>query len=66
VAPERLAPIKVEIERMANAAAGTSDRPAAAAPLPAPNQPAPANAQTAEQKSSGNPTLKRNPTPGVR
>jgi predicted Zn-dependent protease len=56
VAPERLAPVKVGIERLANAAA----------PLPAPNQPAPANAQTAEQKSSGNPTLKRNPTPGVR
>lgn len=66
VAPERLAAMKTEIERLANAAAGAAERPATQAPLPAPSQPAPASSQTSDQKSSGNPTLKRGPPPGVK
>jgi beta-barrel assembly-enhancing protease len=66
VAPERLTPIKLEIERLANAAAGAGQRPAADAPLPAANQPAPASAQKPEEKSTGTPTIKRSPSPSPR
>lgn len=66
VAPERLAAIKTDIERLANAAAGAAQRPATSAPVPAPAQPAPTTAQKPEEKSTGNPQMKRQAPPGTR